>query len=367
MAMSFLLTSKTFFSSQIYAPVSRWYKNEQLKKKIKRILKRKPTKDLTKSQKQNIRSFYKTYGVEYVDTSWHRFYAASNGNFSEKYVPETIFYQDIETRLNEGAYVWALADKNLLDRLFPDVKQPETVIKNINGMYFANDEIIEFNEAIEICKGNYPMFIKPTNDTGGGKNVKSFTSKNGIIDDDECTIEELLNRYDKNFIIQKKVQQHELLAVLNPTSLNTFRVMSYLRGNEVIILSVIVRIGRKGAITDNSTTGGISCGVRDDGRLNETGFQLSGDRFTETDTGIKFKEVILPFIEKIHSTVENLHKSSPFFRLVSWDLAVDNTGEIVFIEYNIFGQDANFHQLNNGPVLSALLPEIKTWRTNRRG
>ncbi len=358
--MKFLLTLKILFSSKIYVPISKWYKNERLRKKIKKILKRKHTKELTKSQKQNIRSFYKMHGVDHVDTSWHRFYASSNGNFSVEYVPETIFYQDIENRLNEGAYVWALADKNLSDKLFPNVKQPETVIKNINGFFYVNDKIIDINQAAEICNCNYPMFIKPTNDTGGGKNVKAFTCNNGVINKKGLTIEELLKSYNKNFIIQKKVQQHELLEVLNPTSLNTFRVMSYLRDNEVVILSVIVRIGRKGSIVDNSSAGGISCGVRDDGRLNETGFQASGETLTETDTGIQFKEVSLPFMENIYSTVQKLHKSSPYFRLVSWDLAIDSTGEIVFIEYNIFGQEVNFHQLNNGPVLSELFIEIQS-------
>lgn len=356
--MKFLLTSKVLFDNKIYSPISRWYNNRRLKQKIKRILERKPAKELTKSQKQKIQSFYKTHGVNHVDTSWHRFYASSNGIFSTEYVPETIFYQEIENSLNKEEYVWALADKNLLEKLFPNVNQPETVIKNVNGFFYAQDELIDINKAAEICNCNYPMFIKPTNDTGGGKNVKSFISENGVTDSNGRTIKELLVSYKKNFIVQKKVQQHELLAALNPTSLNTFRVMSYLRDNEIVVLSVIVRVGRKGSITDNSTTGGISCGVRDDGRLNETGFQLSGDSFTETDTGIQFKEVTLPFMAKIHLTVQKLHKSSPYFRLVSWDLAIDSNGETVFIEYNIFGQDANFHQLNNGPVLSELLNEI---------
>lgn len=356
--MKFLLTSKIFFSSKIYIPVSRWYKNERLKKKIKRILQSKTAKELTKSQKQNIQTFYKKYGVDRVDTSWHRFYSSSNGNFSVEYIPETIFYQDIENKLNEGEFVLALSDKNLSDKLFPIVKQPETVVKNINGFYYVKDKIIDINQAAEICNCNYPMFIKPTIDTGGGKNVKSFTCNYGVIDKKGLTVKELLKSYNKNFIIQKKVQQHELLAVLNPTSLNTFRVMSYLRENEVVILSVIVRIGRKGSVVDNSSAGGISCGVKDDGRLNETGYQASGETLTETDTGIQFKEVTLPFMEEIYSTVQRLHRSSPYFRLISWDLAIDSTGEIVFIEYNISSQEVNFHQLNNGPVLSKLFSEI---------
>lgn len=326
--MKFLLTLKIFFSTKIYVPISKWYKNEQLRKKIKRILKGKHAKKLTKSQKKDIRSYYKTHGFNHIDTSWHQFYASSNGNFSVGYVPETIFYQEIEKKLNDGAYVYALADKNLSDKLFPNVKQPETVIKNINGFFYVKDKIIDIDQAIEICNGNYPLFIKPTNDTGGGKDVKSFICKNGVIDDTGRTIEELLKSYNKNYIIQKRVQQHELLAVLNPTSLNTFRVISYLRDNEVVVLSIILRIGRMGSVVDNSAAGGISCGIREDGHLNEIGFQSSGATMTKTDTGVQFKDVTLPFLAKIYATVQNLHKSSPFFRLVSWDLAIDSTGPL---------------------------------------
>lgn len=96
------------------------------------------------------------------------------------------------------------------------------------------------------------------------------------------------------------------MSALNPTSLNTFRVMSYLNKNEVTIISTIVRMGKAGAIKDNSTSGGISCGVQSDGSLNEVGFQLSGESFSTTDSGIKFINIKLPSIEKINETVTNL-------------------------------------------------------------
>lgn len=40
----------------------------------------------------------------------------------------------------------------------------------------------------------------------------------------------------------------------------------------------------------------------------------------------------------------------PHFRLVSWDIAVDNENNPVLVECNLkFGQ-LDFHQLNNGPL-----------------
>ena len=131
--------------------------------------------------------------------------------------------------------------------------------------------------------------------------------------------------------------------------------MSYMNTKGVKILSTIVRMGRKDTYTDNSTSGGISCGVGKDGRLNTTGFQLSGDLFTSTDDGRKFDTIILPFMDEIEVTVKKLHEKAPHFKIISWDLAINSNEEIVLIEYNIKGQDINFHQLNNGPVLSEIL------------
>ena len=354
-----LLNLKFVFEDYVYNPIVALYKEVQLKKKVKRILKKRPQKRLTSSQKSEITTFYKKLGIDKISTSWHRFYSGCNGHFSTAYVPENIFYIHIEPKINIEMYISALGDKNLLDKLFSGTKQPETIFKNMNGFLYHQNELIKITEAIEMCNTSGTLFIKPTTDTGGGKNVSAFSCENGIMDHQENTLEELFEKYKKNYIVQKKVEQHESMSALNATSLNTFRIMSYLNENEVAILSIIVRMGKAGSITDNSTTGGISCGVQSDGSLNKVGFQLSGESFLATDSGIKFSEIKLPFIEKIKQTAKTLHKSSPFFKIISWDLAIDNMGDVVLIEYNINGQDINFHQLNNGPVLSPLLNEIR--------
>ena len=48
----------------------------------------------------------------------------------------------------------------------------------------------------------------------------------------------------------------------------------------------------------------------------------------------------------------------PYFRIISWDIAIDKNGNFILIEYNIKGQDINFHQLNNGPVFNKLLMSL---------
>ena len=46
-----------------------------------------------------------------------------------------------------------------------------------------------------------------------------------------------------NFIVQEAVKQHAVLAALNPSSLNTIRVVSFLFEGTIYILSSILRMG----------------------------------------------------------------------------------------------------------------------------
>ena len=332
----------------------------RLRGKVKKLIKTKSAKKLSTDQRKQIKSYFKSNGLNHVSDQWHRFYSFCNGLFSAEYIPEDLFYLEIEPALNRQQFIEALADKNLLETLFQNVKQPESLIKNMNGHYYNLGELITEDEAVKVCKTNLKMIIKPTLDTGGGKNVILFEYSKGITNYKNFSIKELFDSYNKDFIVQKVVEQHPLTAQLNASSVNTFRVMSYLSGTKVEVLSIIVRIGKEGAVIDNSTAGGLSCGVAKNGFFNAIGFQnKTGNSFETTDSGLQFKEIELPFIDKIFSVVNALHKKAPYFRLISWDLAVDKMGEVVLIEYNIQGQDINIHQLNNGPVLYPLLREIK--------
>ena len=348
-----------YLSLKIYKKTTKISHNITWKNKIKKLIKTKGAKKLTKAQRAEIRSYYNTYKLKGLSTEWHRFYSDCNQFFSPKYMPENIFYIEIEPKLNQRLYFPSLTDKNILDKRFPNVKQPETVIKNINGYFYSNNELIDEKKALNLCDTGNELVIKPTVDSGGGKNILLFYSKDGVVDRDQ-KLRTVFKDYGKDFIVQKIVRQHEQLKALNPTSLNTIRVMTYLTENKVDILSTIIRIGRKGSSTDNATTGGISCGIQKNGRFNTLGYQLSGQSFETTDSGIKFEDVKLNFMSKIFETASELHQEAPFFKLISWDFAIDNDENVVLIEYNVMGQGINSHQLNNGPVLSPLLEILKS-------
>ncbi|NHF61538.1 hypothetical protein FK220_019455 [Flavobacteriaceae bacterium TP-CH-4] len=354
-----ILSLLLYLSLRIYKKTTRISHNITWKNKIKKLIAAKGTKKLTNTEIEEIHLYFNGYDLQNISTQWHQFYSNCNGKFSAAYLPENIFYIEMEPRLNRVSYFPSLTDKNLLEKLFPTVQQPETVVKNINGCFYGNGQVIELETALSLCDIGKRLIIKPTLESGGGKNVSLFTSDNGITDAGQ-RLKQLFAEYGKDFIVQKVVPQHEVLKALNPSSLNTLRIMTYLEDGAVHILSTIVRIGRKGSYTDNGTTGGISCGIQNNGQFNDVGYQLSGDRFYETDSGIRFKDMKLSFMKKISSTVVKLHHEAPFFKLISWDLAIDESEQIVLIEYNVMGQGINSHQLNNGPVLAPLLKTLRT-------
>ena len=106
---------------------------------------------LNASQKKDIKKFYKSYGYRNVKTHWHRFLSASTGIFSVEYVPEDIFHPLIATAVNNMVQWPVLLDKNLSEDFFADVKQPKTILKNINGFYYANKENMSPSRAIKKC------------------------------------------------------------------------------------------------------------------------------------------------------------------------------------------------------------------------
>ena len=351
--MNYLLRVKKMMVKKIIVPSSKFFYRKILYKKINELNEGISATQLEYHQIMEIRRFYEDYGIKKINTSWHKFYTACNGFFSPCYIPETLFYTEIEPILNDKNYKTALSDKNLLDILFSGVRQPITIIKNIGGVFLSDNRIISRKQAIKLCSIDEKMIIKPSVDSGGGKNVRVINFDKVVYSD--TSFHNLFDSYNGNFIVQKWIEQHPLMSQLNPTSLNTFRVLSLMDGNEVHVLSTIVRMGRNGAITDNSTSGGISCGISEEGNLNKIGFSSKGKIFHKTDNGLKFEDIKLPFMSSIREEIKLIHQRVPYFKVVSWDLAIDSSAQVVLIELNVWGQDINFHQWNNGPILSKLL------------
>ena len=308
----------------------------QYQKNIKEMGATCQLKDLTKEQRDEIQNYYiKHYGKK-IKLDCHQYYFSVNDFFSVKYIPTYLYYSKITPLFNDVKMRVVYSDKNMLDRLFPDVLQPRGIIKNMNGFYYHLEKPIDKITAIELCNDLPDAVIKHSIDSCQGQSVVRFSSSGGVTSFQKKTVTALLDSYGKNFLVQEAVSQHERLGSLNPTSLNTIRIMTFYRdNNEVVPLFAVLRMGRKGVKVDNASAGGLYCGISENGKLAKYAYTLKPfGKYLTSDSGVVFEGFEIPRFQDIVSKVRKMHVKLPYARLIGWDMAVDVNNNIVLIEIN---------------------------------
>ena len=238
-------------------------------------------------------------------------------------------------------------NKCLYPRLFKDTKQPEIYFCRINNIWTdVNARLLTREEMNSIINNTGELVIKQAVSSEGGKNV-FFVSGRDKLNQFWNACETI----KKDIVIQGAIKQHESINAVNATSVNTIRVLSLLTQEQVKICSVILRMGIEGKRVDNISQGGIACGVDSCGRLKKVAYNYKGEVFNEHPTSkIKFDSVTIPNFDRVCNLVKMTHPSIPDYRLVSWDIAVDQNGEPLLLEANLCYGELNLHQLNNGAV-----------------
>lgn len=269
----------------------------------------------------------------FVSQAYSDYYSQLTGIVSDKYISMDLYYFYIIPCLNRREFVRAYADKNNYSLFFRGVNQPETVVKNRNGIFYDDEErVIDFNTASNLCQSigeGRRLIIKPTIDTGEGK---------GVFLVNESDVASDFKRYKKDFMVQCCVAQNNELAKLNPTSLNTLRIMTYrdTNGNVHHLKDkTVLRVGAKGSIRDNAGSGGGICQVFDDGTVNDRVIHnksLIVESFKNLHGSENF---IVPCLAEALSFAERLHCRLPYFDFVGWDIAVDSNNQPVLIEFNL--------------------------------
>lgn len=317
---------------------------ENIRKKSKLIKK----VSLTSEQELEIQNFFIKYYGKKISTDWHRLYQSYTGRYHFDYYPEILFSTMLEPKLNPYREAGILEDKNLLTIFFSDVEGlhiPKTYVSCVKGVLRdGNDNLISFDTAVDIVKQLPDFVIKKTRGTSSGRDV--YIAKTGE------NAEKILRSGGENFVVQEKIIQSGILKKLNPSSVNTFRVITYICENRVCVCPVALRMGRANADRDNMHYGGICIGVDvENEALKKTAYSEFGDSYDEhPDTKTVFDGYKVP-AGKVIATAKLLHRKIPFLGILSWDLSLDTEGNVVLIEMNCSGQSAWFCQMVNGEPL----------------
>lgn len=282
------------------------------------------------------------------------------------YLDNAFYYMQILPALNAKGYVEALADKNYADLLFTPFNRPKSIAKCINGAYFVQEyssletpktaridsasprslRAISKRELISLVRDSGECVIKPTksNETGSGKGVALIESSAK-----ESELEALLTSYKSDFIVQEKISQSKWLSALNPTSINTFRIVSLLWEGRVEILSATLLVGEEG-LTSNGGHFRIGIDLAQ-GCLRDFIIRGKGEHIDSLPNATKDpRNLPIPNLQKLLDMAKDMHSLLPHFKLIGWDFTLDSSDEPMFIELNPDVPSCEIPEQTNEPL-----------------
>ena len=311
-----------------FVAISHGYAPRNVRKRVKRS--GGGYKGSAKEYRNTVLAYWKKYGVK-PNRVYYTLFCDGKDSYDPRFIPDPVWVDRIIPYYNWSIMVNAYADKNIYSKLLPDAKKPDTLVKNMAGIFYNGDgdQTITREEAEHIIQAEEHLIFKPSLGRGGaGILFYDRGAENGM------RISEIMDTMGSNYLVQRIVNQHPDLARLNPSTLNTLRVISFRFKGEIHILSAQLRIGSANARVDNVSAGGSACSVYPDGRLHEQSVTRKSTWTDETANGIKFNTICVPNYEGVKETVRQLHRQFPYFNIVGWDLAVGEDGTPIMIEFN---------------------------------
>ena len=305
-------------------------------------------------------AYFKEFGFK-VSSIYSEIYPIYNGIESDRYLPASLYYYYITPFLCNLNFMEAYVDKNIYHFLFPDVKQPSTIVRCINGRYYtSNLQELSLEDAISALSSHYSFIIKPSLETGGGNGVSKIKKHDS--QDWKLTINSTIKAYGDNWIAQVQVKNSKEMATFNASSLNTMRIYTFRTTNRptnqqtYVELGSTLRFGGKGMDVDNACSGGGFMAIDKEGNLSERVWRYADFKpYTTNDFG--FKPFKLSKFAEAKELCLKLHSRLPYFDLIGWDIAVDDNDELILIEFNRT-PDCEHFQIAHGPMFGEYLDDL---------
>ena len=318
-------------------------------KRLVRKLKKNTTEKyvLTREMEKEAKAFWKNY--KSVPMVYHNFYTEKYGQFYKEYIPDELYYNYLQPNFNNYRLSKALDNKCYYHKMFQGIAQPKLVAYRLNYFWYIDDQIAPngTHDVYEILKNEKEVFVKRATDCGGGHGVK-YLNCNGLTFEE---FDQLIADFPDDIAIQRGITQHSVLAKINPTSVNTIRLITLLEKSGPRVLSTILRMGVGETKVDNSSSGGMTIGVTPDGILKKYACANKRTLVSEHPTShVVFEGYALPSFEQVKELVRKASYMVPHFRMVAWDVSVLEDGTPVLIEANLYDGQLDSHQIHNGPL-----------------
>lgn len=234
--------------------------------------------------------------------------------------------------------------------------------KYVKRNCYSKDNTIE--EITNFIKNNKEIMKKPISGLGGA-NVEKLKTKD--IKDINKFYQQMK---EENFLIEEVIKQHKDWAKLNPSSINTIRVVTKCVNGKSDILFAVARIGSANSVVDNFHQGGV--GVNIDIKQGILKGKAIDKKNNESDytpsTNIKVDGYTIPYWKEIIKITKSAAKVNPNVNIVGWDVAITPEGPVIIEGNRGPGMDLIQVLLNRGvkPDLEKVKKEILQERSETK-
>lgn len=218
-----------------------------------------------------------------------------------------------------------LRDNNLPTAKFLGTIQKGVFYDRENNSIPLTDNLLFLAAFSRIIDSHPSLFVKQIDSYGG----------NGIFKINNTNIQDVSQKINLNndYIIEETLTQDKELSKINPSCINTLRVMTYRDGNNVSIPSTFLRMGIGNVYVDNASAGGIFINYDlNQNKLDKTAYSLfeyGGKSYNRhPDTNFIFEDKNLIYPEKVKDVIT---KAALLFDrpVVGWDIAYTPTGPVI--------------------------------------
>jgi len=168
------------------------------------------------------------------------------------------------------------------------------------------------------------VVIKPFR-SAGGKGVK-------VVRSNEYPL--VLKGYTSDCLVEDFIEQHHFLNEIFSDSLNTLRILTMKKDDEIVVIKAVLKVGRSRTHhLDHMARGGIcinidmKSGMLVNGLSNYKHGHLEYVRHPETN--YEFYQKTIPFFEETKELAKKAHGLFPMHHLIGWDIAITETGPCV--------------------------------------
>lgn len=252
-----------------------------------------------------------------------------NKNIINTYFPQEEYYQ-IALKINKKEDRYLLQDKGITLSLLQDLIKRE----------WLDLRKVGFEEFKKFLYGKSKIVVKKALGVGGAV-VK-------VIEISEISIDtkELYSnlKKEKFNIIEEFLEQHKELAKIYPNSVNTLRIHTLKKNNEImIILDSSIRFG-----SDNvkiNSENGITVLLNENGKGITFGIYKDREFYSEhPETGYSFLGIKIPYWEEAIELVETAAQKFSTISFIGWDVAITPSGPEI-IEGNFISGFIKTHQI----------------------